>query len=79
MMHGAWEVGLRHSSCEAGEQSGAPCGAVCGGGNCGGASGAKGGDQGECEPAKHAPDAELGKRVTGAGAHTASICRHDPR
>src|SRR5215813_2683640 len=54
----AWEVGLRHSSCEAGEQSGPLCGAVCGGGNCSGAGGAKGGDQGECEPAKHVPDAE---------------------
>jgi hypothetical protein len=40
----AREVGLRHSSCEAGEQSGAiRCGA----------SGAKGGDQGECAPSKH--------------------------
>ena len=47
--------------------------------NCGGASGAKGGDQGECGPAKHAPDAEPGKRVTGAGTHTANICRRDPR
>ena len=37
-----------------------------------GAGGAKGGDQGECGPAKHAPDAEPGKRVTGAGPHTAS-------
>src|SRR5215831_13770751 len=44
-----------------------------------GASGAKGGDQGECGPAKHAPDAEPGKRVTGAGTHTASVCRCDPR
>src|SRR5215831_8325992 len=72
----AWEVGLRHSSCEAGEQSGA---AIRGGGNRGGASGAKGGDQGECGPAKHGPDAEPDKRVTGAGAHTASICRHTPK
>jgi hypothetical protein len=40
---------------------------------------AKGGDQGECEPAKHVPDAEPHKRVTGAGAHTANICRYDPR
>jgi len=39
----------------------------------------KGGDQGKCKPAKHAPDSEPGKRVTGAGAHTASICRLDPR
>jgi len=37
-----------------------------------GAGGAKGGGQGECEPAKHAPDSEPGKRVTRAGAHTAS-------
>src|SRR6516165_5247305 len=36
-----------------------------------GAGGAKGGGQGECEPAKHAPDSEPGKRVTRAGAHTA--------
>src|SRR5258705_6005057 len=68
----AREVGLRHSSCEAGEQSGPPCGVVCGGGNCSGAGGAKGGDQGECGPAKHAPGGEPGKRVTSAGAHTAS-------
>ena len=39
--------------------------------------GAKGGDQGKCEPAKHAPDAEPDKRVTSAGAHTASLCRYD--
>src|SRR6266481_2752601 len=59
----AREVGLRHSSCEADEQGGAiRCGA----------GGAKGGGQGECGPAKHAPDAEPGKRVTGAGTHTAS-------
>ena len=45
---------------------------ICGDAECGGAGGAKGGDQGECGPAKHAPDAELGKRVTGAGTHTAS-------
>ena len=57
-------------SCEAGEQSGAIRRGV---------GGAKGGDQGECEPAKHVPDAEPDKRVTGTGAHTASICRLDPR
>ena len=33
--------------------------------------GAKGGDQGECGPAKHAPDSEPGTRVTRAGSHTA--------
>jgi hypothetical protein len=54
---------------EAGEQSGAIRG---------GAGGAKGGDQGKCEPAKHVPDAEPGERVTSAGAHTASSCRHTP-
>ena len=43
------------------------CGAI----RCG-AGGAKDGDQGECGSAKHAPGAEPGKRVTGAGAHTAS-------
>ena len=37
-----------------------------------GAGGAKGGGQGECAAAKHGPDTELGNRVTGAGAHTAS-------
>src|SRR6516165_1266264 len=57
-------------SYEAGEQSGAIRRGV---------GGAKGGDQGECEPAKHVPDAEPDKRVTGAGAHTASICRHTPK
>src|SRR6516225_4976547 len=56
------EVRLCHSSWEADEQSRAT-------GR--GAGGAKGGGQGECEPAKHAPDSEPGKRVTRAGAHTA--------
>src|SRR5271155_3178362 len=57
-----WGVRLRHSSCEADEQSGAiRCGA----------GGAKGGGCGECEPAKHGPDTAPGNRVTGAGAHTA--------
>ena len=38
--------------------------------------------QGECVAAKHAPDTELGKRDTSAGAHTANckaICRHSPK
>ena len=46
-----------------------------------GAGGAKGGDQGECGPAKHVPDLEPHKRVTGAGTHTKSaepLCRHTP-
>src|SRR5262249_23317846 len=60
---------LRPDSWEAGEQSGAIRRGV---------GGAKGGGQGECGPAKHVPDAEPGKRVTGAGTHTASIGRHTP-
>jgi hypothetical protein len=57
------EVRLRHSSDEADEQRRAT--------GCG-AGGAKGGDRGECGPATHAPGAGPGKRVPGAGAHTAS-------
>src|SRR5881227_1701100 len=57
----AREVGRGHSSVEAGEPSGAICGE---------AGGAKGRGQGECGPAKHAPDAEPGRRDPGAGAHT---------
>src|SRR5215831_8841747 len=63
-------------SYEAGEQSER---AHCGGiyrGKRSGAGGAKGGGQGECAPAKHALDSEPGSRVTGAGAYTASNCRH---
>src|SRR6202035_4552337 len=59
----AWEVGRGHSSWEAGEQGGAIC---CGTG------GAKGRGRGKCEPAKHGPGTEPGRRVTGAGAHTES-------
>src|SRR5215471_4175389 len=67
------EVGPRHSSREAGEQSGrALCGAARRGAARSGAGGAKGGDRGECEPAKHAPDAVSGKRVTSDGTHTES-------
>src|SRR5262249_38120752 len=72
------EVGPRHSSYEAGEQSER---AHCGGiyrGKRSGVGGAKGGGQGECAPAKHALDSEPGSRVTGAGAYTASNCRHTP-
>src|SRR6266699_4684837 len=67
------EVGLRHSSCESGEQSGGTGrGAIRGTDHRCGAGGAKGGDQGECGPAKHVPGAEPGKRVTSAGTHTES-------
>ena len=66
------EVGPRHSSEEAGEQSSAlRYGAIRERARCSGVGGAKGGDQGECRPAKHAPDTEPGERVTGAGTHTA--------
>src|SRR5205807_5785315 len=69
----AREVGPRHSSWEAGEQSGTVRSrAICSEAECSGAGGAKGEDRGECRPAKHAPDAESGKRVTGAGTHTES-------
>src|SRR5258707_11206211 len=61
------EVRLCHSSYEADEQSGPDRNGV---------GGAKGGGQGECEPAKHAPDSEPGKRVTRAGAHTASVTKN---
>jgi hypothetical protein len=72
----AREVGLRHSSCEAGEQSGA----IRCGDNRRGVGGAKGGDQGECGPAAHAPDSAPHKRVTDAGSHTAAYsCRGYPR
>ena len=54
------------------------CGAVRGGVSRNGVGGAKGEDQGECGPAKHVPDTEPDKRVTGAGTHTESICRHTP-
>ena len=36
------------------------------------------GDRGGSAPAKHALDSEPGSRVTGAGVHTASLCRHTP-
>src|SRR5207244_7680062 len=63
----AREVGPRHSSEEAGEQSGtAICGAICGAANRSGAGGAEGSDQGECGPPKHVPGAEPGKRHTRA-------------
>ena len=55
----------------------AHCGGICGGGRSG-VGGAKGGGQGECAPAKHALDSAPGSRDTGAGAYTASICRHTP-
>ena len=63
MMNGREKSDLRHSSCEADEQSRATGGGV---------GGAKGGGQGERGPAKHAPGTEPGKRDTGAGPRTRS-------
>ena len=63
MMHGRGKSDSAIVAEEADEQSRAT--------GCG-AGGAKGGGQGECGPAKHAPGAGPGKRVTGAGAHTTS-------
>src|SRR5215470_14690470 len=57
---------LRPDSKEAGEQSATVhCDRGYSRPERSGADGAKGGDQGECEPAKHAPDAAPGERVTG--------------
>ena len=53
------------------------CGGICGGGRSG-VGGAKGGGQGEYAPAKHVLDSAPGSRDTGAGAYTATICRHTP-
>ena len=55
----------------------AQCGDISAGARSG-VGGAKGQGQGKYAPAKHALDTEPGSRVTGAGAHTASICRHAP-
>jgi hypothetical protein len=55
------------------------CGAVRRGVSRSGVGGAKGVDQGECGLAKHALDSAPGSRVTGAGTHTATPCRLDPR
>ena len=63
MMHGREKSGPAMSHREADERSRAT-------GR--GAGGAKGGGRGECEPAKRVPDTAPGRRVTSAGAHTAS-------
>ena len=72
-MHDQEKSTLRHSSCEAVEQS-----PDTGGGG----GGAKGGDPGERGPAKHAPDPESGARDPGAGPRAASaraaLRRHTP-
>src|SRR6478736_2173405 len=56
----------------------ARCGGICGGGRSG-VGGAKGGGQGECAPATHALDSELGSRDTRAGAYTAPFAVTHPR
>jgi hypothetical protein len=68
MMHGHEESDLAIVAVKPANKAEQPrCGAICGGPNRGGAGGAKGGDRGKCGSAKHVPDAESGKRVTGAG------------
>ena len=79
MMHGHEKSDPAIVAVKPANKAGSLRGSNRGRANRGGVGGAKGGDQGECGPAKHAPDSEPGKRVTGAGTHTASKCRHDPR
>ena len=62
MMHGLEKSDLAIVATKAGTRPGARRGA----------GGAKGGDRGEHGPSTHAPDAEPGERVTGAGPCTAS-------
>jgi hypothetical protein len=79
MMNGPEKSDPAIGSNEADEQCGtARCTANCSGVGSSGAGGAKSGDQGECGPAKHVLDSEPGLRVTSAGPHTASFCRHTP-
>ena len=57
----SWEVGQLHSTDEVAEQRRA---------RGRGGDGGKGRGQGQCGPERHAPDTELGKRVTRSGSHT---------
>src|SRR3979490_2317919 len=72
MMHGHEKSDLAIVAGKPANKVAPRCGAIRGGVSRRGAGGAKGGDQGECGPAKHAPGAEPGKRVTSAGTHTES-------
>src|SRR5947209_11965820 len=77
MMHGREKSDLAIVAMKPANKANAHCGGIYRGKRSG-AGGAKGGGQGECAPAKHALDSEPGSRVTGAGAYTASNCRHTP-
>src|SRR5438552_16905169 len=79
MMHGHEKSDLGIVAWKSANNVAPRCGAIRGGVRRSGVDGAKVGDQGECEPAKHALDSEPGSRVTGAGPHTATACRLDPR
>ena len=79
MMHGHEKSDLAIVAGKPANKAASRCGVIRGGIGRSGVGGAKGGNQGECGPAKHVPGAEPDKRVTGAGAHTATACRLDPR
>ena len=61
-----------HEGGNAGDGQGAPTGPGEGGEAARGGGGGKAAGQGECETAKHAPDAEPGRRVQRAGTNKAS-------
>ena len=73
MMHGGGKSDFAIVAMKPANKVAPRCGAVRGGVSRSGVGGAKGGDQGECGPANHALDSAPGSRVTGAGAHVASI------
>ena len=63
------EVGWGHTTCEDGEQGSASFRGVAGG---------KGLNQGESGLPKHVPNPVSGKRATGGGPDTESVCRQSP-
>ena len=78
MMHGCEKSDLVIVARKPANKAKKPTAEASAGGGRSGVGGAKGEGQGECGPAKHAPDSEPGKCVTGAGTHTANTCRHTP-
>src|SRR5438876_9782743 len=78
MMHGREKSDLAIVAMKPANKANEPTAEASTGANAAEPVGAKGGGQGECAPAKHALDSEPGSRVTGAGAYTASNCRHTP-
>ena len=78
MMHGREKSDSVIVAVKPANKANEPPAEICGGKRSG-VGGAKDGDQGECGPAKHALGSEPGSRVTGAGTHTASNRRLDPR